>query len=178
MVTLDLAARAQWKWQQPEAFRRFHRMTIDGQEAATLQFEKNWGGSLATVESANGRWTFKRSGFLSPRITVREPGSDTDLAVFTPKWTGGGELRLKSGRCYLLKSLSFWGGDWAFEDESGVAILTLHGPHGLLHNSGEITTYAAAADRAELLLLAALIWYVRLLMNEDAAACCGAVIVT
>ncbi len=177
MITLDTATAVQWKWHQPEALQRFHRMTVDGQEAAILRFVKNWGGSLATAECAQGSWTLKRSGFLSPRITVRETGSESDLAVFNPKWTGGGQLQLASGRRYVLKSLSFWGGDWAFEDDRSVPVLTLHGPHGFLKNSGEITVNAAAADPAELTLLAVLIWYVRLLMNEDAAACCGAAVV-
>ncbi|MCX6628233.1 MAG: hypothetical protein NTW28_11470 [Candidatus Solibacter sp.] len=169
MITLDTAANQPWKWQQPEAFQRFHRMTVDEREGATLRFEKNWGGTLASAVCAQGSWTFKRSGFLSPRITVRAPGSDTDLATFSPKWTGGGELWFSSGRRYVLKSLSFWGGDWAFEDERGLPVLTLHGPHGFLKNSGEIRVNTAAADPATLPILAILIWYVRLLMNEDAA---------
>ena len=81
MITLDTATGLQWKWHQPQALNRFHQMTVDGREAATLRFVKNWGGSLATAECAQGRWTFKRSGFLSPRITVRECGGvDRDLA--------------------------------------------------------------------------------------------------
>jgi hypothetical protein len=178
MVTLDAVPGAQWKWQQPEALKRFHRMTVNGEEAATLRFVKNWGGSLATAEYAQGIWTFKRSGFLSPRITVREPGGQSDLAVFIPKWTGGGELRLSSGRNFALKSLNFWGGDWAFEDGRDVPVLTLHGPHGFLKNSGEITINSAAAGPAELALLAVLIWYIRLLMDEDAAAASTTAIIT
>jgi hypothetical protein len=178
MIALNSATDSQWKWQQSEAFQRFHQMTVNNSEAATLRFEKNWGGSLATAVSAHGCWTLKRCGFLSPRISVREQGSETDLAIFSPKWTGGGTLEFTSGRRYALKSLSFWGGDWAFEDEHGTPVLTLHGPHGLLKNSGEITVNRPAADPAALPILAVLIWYLRLLMNEEAAstAACVAVI--
>jgi len=35
--------------------------------------------SLVTAESAYGKWTFKRGGFLRPIITIREYGKDHDL---------------------------------------------------------------------------------------------------
>ncbi len=164
----------QWQWKQPEAVRRYHELSIDNQRVATLNFDKNWGGSLATAACEFGVWTLKRNGFLSPRITLRAQGAETDLAVFEPKWTGGGMLRFAAGRAYELKSLSMWGGDWAFVDERGAHLLTLHGPHGMVRNSGEITADLAAADAPTLYLLAIIAWYVNLLMAEDAAACAGA----
>jgi hypothetical protein len=55
-------------------------------------------GSLANAGSADGDWTFKRSGFWNPRVTARVAGSDTDIAVFRPRWMGGGTLELPDGR--------------------------------------------------------------------------------
>jgi hypothetical protein len=49
---------------------------------AVLRWAKRW-GSLATGESADRYWSFKRVGFLRPRITIREAGSDSNVAVFS-----------------------------------------------------------------------------------------------
>ena len=166
MTQINTAAGLQWEWRQPAAFKRFHEMTFEGAVICTLQFQGF--GSLATAQSEHGSWTFKRGGFLSPRITVRRAGESADLAVFLPKWTGGGELRFPGGESYWLKSLSFWGGDWAFENSRGQALISLHGPHGFMHPKGEITIHTTS-DAAELTLLAALAWYTRLLMIEESA---------
>ena len=173
MIQTNTAAGLQWKWQQPEAFRRFHELNCDGEVLCTLQFAGGC-GSLARAESAHGRWTFKRAGFLSPRITIRKAGDTADFAVFLPKWTGGGELRFTAGPVYNLKSLSFWGGDWAFENQRGETLLALHGPHGFLKSQGELLVNQAG-DPADLTLLAALAWYTCLLMREDAAVSSAAV---
>ena len=167
MIQTNTAAGLQWNWQQPEVFKRFHEMSCDGEVVCTLQFAGGC-GSLARAESVHGSWTFKRGGFLTPRITVRKAGEAADTAVFFPKWTGGGELRFGNGASYTLKCLSFWGGDWAFENPRGENLLSLHGPHGFLKSQGELLVNAAG-DAAELTLLAALAWYIRLLMMEDAA---------
>ena len=168
MIQTNTAAGLQWKWRQPAAFKRFHEMTCDGEVVCTLQFSGVC-GSPATLESPYGSWTFRRGGFLTPRITARKAGESDGTAVFLGKWTGGGELRFARGESYTLKCRSFWFGDWAFENSRGETLLVLHGPHGFLKQQGEIVVNSAG-DVAELTLLAALAWYIRLLMVEEAAA--------
>lgn len=163
-----------FEWSQPEAFRRFHQLMADGQVVAGLRFEKTC-GTLATAEYGDARWTFKRTGFWSPRVVVRQAGSETDLAVFTPRWSGGGELAFAAGRKFELKSLSFWGGEWAFETADGSEVVSVRGPHGLVRNRGEASLGLCAARLPETPVLLLLIWYLRLLMQEDAAASAGAV---
>ena len=136
MTGLDQAVGTRFEWRQPEAFRRYHELMADGRNVASLRFEKGC-GTLATAEYGDAQWTFKRSGFWSPRVSVRQAGSQTDLAVFTPRWTGGGELAFAGGLKFPLKSLSFWGGEWAFETEDGSEVVSVRGPHGLVRNSGE-----------------------------------------
>ena len=43
-------------------------------------------GSLATGESAQGRFTLKRAGFLHSHLTLRREGSVRDWARLTPAW--------------------------------------------------------------------------------------------
>jgi len=54
-------------------------------------------GSLAEVECGGHRWTFKRGGFLRPRVTVRGDSSNTDLAVLELSWGRSGLLKMGDG---------------------------------------------------------------------------------
>src|SRR6266849_9596869 len=65
------------------------RLLADGEVAATLTWARSW-GSLATGKSGGSEWTFKRLGFLRPRVTVRGTGSDSNLAVLSINWAGEG----------------------------------------------------------------------------------------
>jgi len=175
MLGFASSAGARLEWRQPEAFRRFHEFTVDGVGQGRLHFEKGC-GTLAAAEYGNSRWTFKRSGFWSPKVTVREAGSETDMAVFTPRRSGGGELRLATGGKFQLKSAGLWSGEWAFETEGGAEVVSVHGPHGLIRNRGEVCLGLGAASRPETPLLLMLLWYLLLLMQDDAAAATSAAV--
>ena len=101
---------------------------------------------------------------------MREAGSDQDLAVFTPTWTGGGTLVLGSGQCLQLRSKNFWRTEWAFEAEDGTPAVALTGASGLFKQGCHLTVTEFGASLPEAPVLILLIWYVRVLMNEDAAA--------
>jgi hypothetical protein len=173
VIALNRTVGTQFEWRQPEAFRRFHELMACGKTVASLRFEKGC-GTLATATYGDARWTFKRTGFWSPRVTVRQAGSETDLAIFTPRWTGGGQLAFAAGRQFQLKSLSFWGGEWVFETADGSEAVSVRGPRGLMKHSGEASLGLSARSLPETPILLLLIWYLRLLMLEDAAATAGA----
>ena len=166
----------EFEWSQPEAFRRLYQLTNpltgDGQAVGTLRFEK-LGGSLATAQYGEDCWTLKRTGFLSPRILIRQAGSEQDFAVYTPNWTGGGWLVFGSGR-YQLRSKNFWATEWQFQAEDGSPMVQITGPHGLFKQGGHVKVTESAASLPETPLMLLLIWYLRILMNEDASA--GAVV--
>jgi hypothetical protein len=157
------------EWRQPEARHRLYQLTRNGETIATLRFEK-FSGSLATGEYAQKQWTLKRTGFLSPRVLVREAGSEVDLAIFTPGWTGQGWLMFNSGRRYHLRSTNFWQTEWAFDAEEGSPAVILTGPHGVFKQGGRATVTESSASLPETPVLLLLIWYLRILMNEDASA--------
>jgi len=168
-MTLERAVGHELEWRQPEALRRFYQLTLDGREIATLRFEKSC-GSLATGECGPAKWTFKRTGFLSPKISVRGAGSETDLALFTPGWMGTGWVVFSSGRRYHLRHTNFWGTEWAFEGEDGTAAIALSGNQGLFKKGAAATVGQAAASLPETPVMLLMIWYLRVLMNEDASA--------
>jgi hypothetical protein len=156
------------EWGQPEAFRRRYQLTKNGQVVGTLGFEK-LGGSLATGQCGPNSWTMKRTGFLSPRVLVREAGSDQDFAIFTPTGTGGGSLALASGRLYQLRAKNFWATEWAFDAEDGTPAMVLSGSPGLFKQGAHATVTDFGGSLPEAPMLVLLIWYLRILMNEDAS---------
>ena len=163
------------EWVQRDAFRRVHQLILNGREISALRFEKSL-GSLATGECGPSTWTFKRTGFLSPRVSVREAGSDTDIAIFTPSWTGSGWVAFSSGKRYHLRPTNFWGSEWAFATADGTPVIAVRGPHGFCKQGGYATVAQSVAGLPEAPVLLLLIWYLRLLMNEDASVVAATVI--
>ena len=76
-------------------------------------------GSLAEGAFAEERWTFKRGGFLRPRVTARPQGSVADSAVLELSFSGGGGLKTKSGRHFQLHRQGFWSKRYGIKDERG-----------------------------------------------------------
>jgi hypothetical protein len=155
------------EWVQPRAMRRAFHLIADGENVASLQFES---GSRATGECAGGKWTFQRTGFLAPKITVREAGSDLDLAVFTPMWMGGGTVAFAAAQRYQFRPDNFWRTEWVFETEDGKVLTTISGRPHLFKMGGVATVAQSAALLPETPVLLLLTWYVRVLMNADAEA--------
>lgn len=92
---------------QPSASKRAYLLIehedAEGEQIGSLRWEKRW-GSLAIADSATGRWTFKRQGFLRPVVTARkitEP--DKDLAKLHFNLNGSGTLVLLNSKQQTFK---------------------------------------------------------------------------
>lgn len=170
-MSLDLVVGQELEWNQPKVMRRLFTLMNGSSEIALLRFES---GSLATGEYNGGKWTFKRTGFLSPKITVRAGGSDADLAVFTPGRMGGGTVAFATGPRYSLRPTNFWRTEWTFETEDRHVLVTLSGRPHLFKLGGIATVTQMAAGLTETPVLLLLMWYVRVLIHEEEAA--GAVV--
>jgi len=77
-------------------------VTPDQQVVARLVWKNSW-GSMATGESALGNWTFKRAGFLRPKITIRKAETDESLGAVTMDFRGSGVLETSEGESYNFK---------------------------------------------------------------------------
>jgi len=146
----------------------------DGDDVvATLRFRSTW-GSLATAESADGCWTFKRVGFLQTRVTIRKCESDEETAVFKHNsWTGGGTLEFPDGRRFTADT-NCWQTKFAFSTETGEPLVRFTKIFGLLKLSSNVDILPAGATVAGAPWLVMLGWYLSVQMHNDAASSASA----
>ena len=153
-------------WVQPAARRREYELRAGDDVVATLRFQR---GSLADAEAEGEHWTFKRQGFWQPRVTVRVPGSDADVAIFRAHWAGGGMLEFASGRATRLSSANFWQSEWVWQEKAQPLIL-FKGRHGIVKARGAVEIQSGSAGLPDTPLLVLLGWYLILLHADDANA--------
>ena len=154
-------------WNQPQPRSRSFELTCGESQIGFLNFEKSC-GSLAVAEVSSQRWTFKRLGFLAPRLTVRKPDSDSDFASFRPQWSGGGTLEIDGKARFHWRCLNFWQTQWAFVNDDNRRVLSFSHHQGFFKASAELEIDESAAE-PQLPLLAAFGWYLTILAADDAA---------
>lgn len=137
----------------------------DGHVYATVAWVKGW-GSLATGESADGRWTLKRVGFLRPKVTVRTEGSQSDLVVVTMDLGGGGKVTFSDASVFAVKRVGFWHPELILEDSVGRRVFTLKPGSGLGRKAVLTLENEAARSSWRTSLLAMVVWYIALLAAE------------
>jgi len=167
MGIAELAGRP-LRWKQTRITERRYLLRSDDVEVATLTFRSAF-GSLATGESAEGSWTFKRVGFISTRITVRSAGNDTDLAVYTPNtWSGGGTLAFPDGRGIRVTT-NFWQTaiDLVADGNEPLLHLAVGGLFGL---AADVQIQPAGARHDALPWLIMFACYLVVSMRDDGAA--------
>jgi hypothetical protein len=157
------------QWAQPRAKTRFFELRSGEDVVATLAWEKPF-GTLAAAQTAEKTWTFKRVGFFNPRVTVRSPASEADIAVFRPSWGYGGTLEVQ-GKTFTWKKLDFWGSKWGFAWQDGTVLLSFSYASGLnaifkLEGTVELSP-GSVSTVIDVPLLATLGWYVMVLMHDD-----------
>jgi hypothetical protein len=156
-------------WTQPKVMRRAYELKKGEELVGEMRFEKSC-GSLASAQIGEERWTFKREGFLHPRVTVRGAKSGANVAVFHPSWSGTGVLEYVDGRRVRWRNTNFWRSDWSFlgEDEKAMVHFRNHG--GFMKISANVEIEPENTGMVDLPMLAALGWYLMLLTAEDASA--------
>ena len=166
---------------QPQAMVRRFELRAGGELVGDLEFRSSF-GSLALARTAESTWTFKRVGFFSPRATARPDGSERDLVVYTPRWSGReGEVALEGGERFRFATANFWGTRFALGDAAGRAFATF-GPEPEAHRFSDlfrtqavVAVDPAASARPDLGLLLLFGWYLVVLHHEDATGAAVAV---
>lgn len=156
------------KWEQPSALTRDYELCGTEGQIATLRFRNSF-GSLATAETVEGCWTFKRVGFFQTRISIRVSGSEEIATFWNNTWRGGGTLELPGERS-LKVTTNFWQTRLEFGAENSESLIRFE-PGGILH---AYSTVEIAPEAKEVLdkfpWLVCLGWYLIVLLRSDSAA--------
>jgi hypothetical protein len=117
-------------------------------------------GSLAIAETADGRWSLKRAGFLHAHLTVRREGSDKDVARLVAAWRDH-RIELSGGEAFDLKRASMLVPAWTVLDARTGGELVHIEPvrEGRQLEGGIYEVAPAARTLAALPLVLALSWY-------------------
>lgn len=167
------------EWVQPKTGIQNFELRAGQILVGRLSFRSSW-GTLAIAETADGCWSFKRVGFLNPRITVRIYGEDTDFAVYQPKIWGDGVLNLSSGQHYNWKPVNFWNTHWAFLDDEDAVIVKIslgiqeEKLRDIFKTQATINIFQPDLYQEVLPLLVTLGLYLIILHQQDAAAAVAA----
>jgi hypothetical protein len=133
----------------------------------TLLWAKSW-GSLAMGESAEGTRTFKRAGFLHPKITIREPRRDSKLYEVAVSWSGQAVIQLPI-KLMFAWSPNFWHSTWTLEGSDGKEVVQIK-LRGLGRVGGDVRLGKTSISAVDLSLLLLLGWYPIMLAFDDYAA--------
>jgi hypothetical protein len=166
MRKINDVATGELMWVQPARRKQEFELRAGDEVVGTLRFERS---SLAMGETADQSWTFKREGFWHPRITIRVPGSDANVAVFSPGWAGGGTLDI-DGRQLRFVAANFWHSQWDWVDAQNKPVVHFKSHQGLLKTEGQVEIETEAIQSPDLPLLVVLGWYLLVLFARDAAA--------
>jgi hypothetical protein len=152
------------QWARDSASKRNHLLSSSASLAGKLSFENNH-GSRAQGETAHGVWTFKREGFLQPRVSIRRPGSDATIGMVSLSASGSGILTLPGGVEYRFSTSGWCRDHWRFE-KRGQPVVRFERSRGGAKASIENTS-ESAETMSILLLLGS---YLPVLTEADDAA--------
>jgi hypothetical protein len=162
-------------WFQPKAIHQFYELRSEKELYGTVNFPKSF-GSLAEAESADGKWTFKRIGFFQIKITIREAGSENDLAVFKPKWTGyAGSVEFADGKIFHWQSSNFFATKFDLHDSNGNALFSFR--HGVdeqklkdwFKTQARVEIYEPSKNIPETSMLILFCWYLIVVLQMESS---------
>lgn len=160
-------------WVQPKAIKHEYELCDESEVYGRLVFPKSF-GTLAEIESAEGRWTLKRVGFIHTSVTIREEGKDENVGVFKPSgWGSRGTLELTSGNKYEWRLENFWATRFEIKDSSGDTIVRYHSGKDdsnisdMFKNQARVSFTEQARNLHELSLLILIGWYLIVMIQMD-----------
>ena len=152
---------------------RGYELKLNGEVVGKLERPSYW-CSKFLAETQDGRWIFRRGGFLGTGAEILDAASEQPIAVLKSGWGGGGgTLTFADGQTYHLECKGWWRPVWTVIAESGQPVLRLH----TREKTVELPA-AAVVPGSRLSLLTMFAWYRVLQFEEDAASAAVAVIVT
>lgn len=82
-----------------------------------------WTDNDGKGETADGKWTFHKHGFLNPHVVVRDVKTGKQVGRFEAAMSGGGVLELTEGRHFKLAA-NTWKAEWRWLATAGDELVT------------------------------------------------------
>jgi hypothetical protein len=165
MKAITHAEAGSLKWAQVNA--KQHELRSQDDVVATLEFRSLF-GTLGTAKSAEGCFTFKRTGFWQSRAGIRACESDEELALFTNNtWASGGTLEFPDGRKYKATT-NFWMTRLEFRSEADQSLVAFH-YGGVFRKKADVEITDAARRDPHTHLLVTFGWYLAIMLSREAA---------
>jgi hypothetical protein len=152
---------------------RGYELRLNGDVVGRLERPSFW-CSKFLAETQDGRWVFRRGGFLGTGAEILDAASEQPIATFKSGWGGGsGTLTFADGQAFHLQCKGWWRPVWTVTSEGGQPVLRLH----TREKTVELPS-GAVVPNSRLSLLTMFAWYRVLQAEEDEASAAAAVIVT
>lgn len=162
------------RWVSARRVRRAYNLQSGDEVIGSIRWRGLF-GSLAEAEYRGRTWTFKRGGFLRPRVTIREAGTEENLGVLELAMMGGGVLSLRDGSRFRWERAGFWTQRFNFTDERGTEIVAFKPKHSIVRRAGAIEASPSARRHPAFGLLVTLGWYMfNLIADDDASSAAAA----
>ena len=151
---------------------RGFQLKNNGEVICSLQKANFWATEFR-AESAHGIWKFRRTGCFRTSTEIVDANSNAQIAIFKPKWSGGGTLSFSDGLTFQITCKGFWRPVWTVWAESGQAVVHLHSREKAVELPG-----AVQMPEERLTLLAIFAWHRMRQAAEEAASTAGLAVVT
>ena len=127
MTMLSTGIGSELHWIQTSAFERYFELYSKHAVIGKLRFEAHGTahGTLTIASPATEGWKLEGTGILKPRVTIRETGSDDDLAIHRSGFWGDGWVEFVQGSNFQWKPTSFWAIERGFYNERKELLFTL-----------------------------------------------------
>lgn len=149
-------------WKRPSDTEYILEEGDDGLAAIALE---ETGG---VAETADGKWSFHKHGFLNPHVLVRDTKTGKQMGRFEAAMSGGGLLELADGRHFKLAA-NTWKAEWQWLATAGDELVTFDYSGYAVDGSpeGGIEIHEKGHDTAHLPLLIVLGCYLIHLIAES-----------
>jgi len=164
MNTLYIDGHATLDWVKPHPFRREYELWFSKDLVGNLKFSQD-DKCLTIAESADGKWFFRGTRYINPRVSIWTQIHDY-VAAFEGSQTGKGNLRFLDGRNYRWEYKDQMQMDWVFIDSVGKPILCFKPASGRGKVRGKLEITSAATGIQELPMLCLLGWNIVILFGE------------
>ena len=163
MIPFVSAVRSGFTWSKiPHSHN--YELKLNDEIIGTLVRPSCWSPRFL-AETRDGRWAFRRGGFLGTGVEIADADSERPTASFKSSCGGGGTLIFVDGQRFHLGYKGWWHSVWTVTTDDGQPVLQLHAREKTVELRA-----TAGVSSIRLFLLIMFAWSRVLQADEDASA--------